>query len=413
MFTVVLFGMLSFAQNSGPDIRGQAAQSQALMLQNIDRPDSAPGVVVAAASHANPNYYFLWIRDSALTMQVVGKLYSLSTGSGGSGQQAYLKKLLLEYVDLTQKIQLAPNRSGGLGEPKFNVDGSDFLGDWGRPQNDGPAIRASSLIAFARTLVEEGENDYVHKILYPIIKTDLEFVSHHWGEPCFDLWEEVFGFHFYTLMVQRRALVEGAAMAAAMGDPGAAQYYREQLAAVTQTITKFWDPSRGYIVATLNGNSRKPSNLDSAVILGVLHGHTDDGFLNYSDPKILATAEKIRESFENIYAVNSNKNLGTAIGRYPEDTYNGYSVDSRGNPWFLSTLAYAELFARAAVETGNQKFLSTADSYFARVFFHRGAGGSLSEQFNRDSGFMQGAPNLTWSHASFITAAFARLGLRP
>lgn len=49
-----------------------------------------------------------------------------------------------------------------------------------------------------------------------------------------------------------------------------------------------------------------------------------------------------------------------------------------------------------------------ADSYLSRVLFHRNADGSLSEQMNRENGYMQGAPNLTWSHASFITAKLRR-----
>jgi glucoamylase len=40
--------------------------------------------------------------------------------------------------------------------------------------------------------------------------------------------------------------------------------------------------------------------------------------------------------------------------------------------------------------------------------YHRNPDGSLSEQINRDSGYMQGAVNLTWSHASFLTAKMAR-----
>jgi len=49
-----------------------------------------------------------------------------------------------------------------------------------------------------------------------------------------------------------------------------------------------------------------------------------------------------------------------------------------------------------------------ADGYLARVLFHRNADGSLSEQMNRENGYMQGAPNLTWSHASIITAKLRR-----
>lgn len=47
--------------------------------------------------------------------------------------------LIREYVAIQSKIQQAVNPSGdlwtgGLNEPKFQIDGSRFDGDWGRPQ---------------------------------------------------------------------------------------------------------------------------------------------------------------------------------------------------------------------------------------------------------------------------------------
>ena len=46
--------------------------------------------------------------------------------------------------------------------------------------------------------------------------------------------------------------------------------------------------------------------------------------------------------------------------------------------------------------------------FLRRTRYHMDAEGSLSEQINRDNGFMQGAHDLTWSYASFFTAAQAR-----
>jgi glucoamylase len=34
----------------------------------------------------------------------------------------------------------------GLGEPKFMADETPFTGSWGRPQRDGPALRATTMI---------------------------------------------------------------------------------------------------------------------------------------------------------------------------------------------------------------------------------------------------------------------------
>lgn len=139
--------------------------------------------------------------------------------------------------------------------------------------------------------------------------------------------------------------------------------------------------------------------------------------------------------------------LGNAIGRYPEDTYNG-SGNSQGNPWFLATNAYAELYYRAIYEWTNnggvtvtdinlnffKKFDSSAtvgtkytsgtsafstltqnmalaaDGFLSTVKLHAMNNGSLSEQYGRNDGYSTGARDLTWSHASLISAALAKAG---
>lgn len=144
------------------------------------------------------------------------------------------------------------------------------------------------------------------------------------------------------------------------------------------------------------------------------------------------------------YPINQNlsPDLGIAIGRYPEDVYDGYGL-SIANPWFLATAAYAELYYLATNEwkqTGltinqinkpffqrlvhfNEGFYSThsdeleqiianvsseADKFLATIQYHQHRNGSMSEQYNRYNGYMQGARDLTWSHAAFISAIQAR-----
>lgn len=447
------------AQDVGRAIRDQAERSRILMLQNISRPDTRPGVVVAAPSKQNPNYYFHWIRDAALTIKTVVDLYNLSPDP--SEKKVY-GKILRDFVDFSRFNQLTPNRSGGPGEPKFNVDGSAYNGDWGRPQNDGPALRASALIGLARILLNQGEAGYVREKLYDgknptqsVIKFDLEYLANHWQDPCFDIWEEVSGRQFYTLLVQRKALMEGASLASDLGDGIAGYTYMQQAKNIEQALTQFWNPQKQILVPTVaqnGGITYKNSGLDSSVILGVLHGDPGDGFLSPGNDMVLSTAYQLETAFRQIYRINQNTTLGAAIGRYPEDRYDGLGLASAvtaGNPWFLTTLAFAELSYKARLQfirqrsvkitPLNMKFLGQFDSriqnlapgtvlaagtpafqaitkgllrkgdeYFRRVLLHRGPDGSLSEQFNRDSGYMQGAPNLTWSHAAVLSALFSR-----
>src|SRR5690606_5456606 len=106
-----------------------------------------------------------------------------------------LFEMLERYVTFTKINQTTPTLTQGPGEPKFYVTGQAFAGPWGRPQNDGPAQRATVLTRWAKHLLKDGHERYVRGVLYDgvwpnsfsVIKSDLEFVAHNWQAPCFDL----------------------------------------------------------------------------------------------------------------------------------------------------------------------------------------------------------------------------------
>ena len=120
----------------------------------------------------------------------------------------------------------------------------------------------------------------------------------------------------------------------------------------------------------------------------------------------------LRDSFQSLYAVNSvradeaGRPLGVALGRYPQDIYDGAGFGG-GNPWFLSTLAAAEFYCDlAGISGGSSKkdLQGLAEAQFNRVIRHLDAYGSMSEQFSRENGYERGARDLTWSYVSYITA---------
>ncbi len=422
------------------------------MLANVSPAGAAPGSVAASPSKQDPDYWYNWKRDAALTMSELVRLYQ---SSSGPAKQDYLKKLN-DYAAFARREQTAPSQAG-IGEPKGNMDGSVFTGPWGRPQDDGPAEEAGTLIALARERLSQGDKDGARALYGDFgagIKGDLEYVSHRWGQTSFDVWEEVKAHHFDTEMAQRRALLEGAWLADSLGDPGAASWYREQSQGLEAAIERHWDSARGYIVAALGrdgGLDYKSSGLDSAVILGVIHVQPVDAavmtraqldFFGPTDPRVLATAQAIADAFHAEYPLNQKQGPGTAIGRYPEDKYFG------GNPWVLNTNAFAELYYDAAarfisdgairVEAEDLNFfrgilkddslkpgtvVSSGDPLFSKIIAglkaggddylgvvraHANPDGSLSEQIDKNSGTMTSARDLTWNYASLLTAAQAR-----
>ncbi|TPX56942.1 glucan 1,4-alpha-glucosidase [Spizellomyces sp. 'palustris'] len=366
-------------------------------------------------------------------MSVVERLYERA--SPESAESKRYEHLLWNYATFSRMNQLQKTRSG-FGEPKFHVNGSPFNGDWGRPQNDGPALRASTLIRFANAYLDRGGSiEAVKRLLYDsrhptqtVIKADLEFTCSAWRAKCFDLWEEVYGHHFYTRMVQYAALQSGVQFAKRMKDVGAADWYKLQSMTLKQILTTHWDPTSGYMQETLDQSGGLPDkilNLDTATILAALH--TLDQTLPYRpfSQEILLTAQELVSRMAPLYPINGNSNatLAPAIGRYCEDTYDGYGR-SEGNPWILTTTAIAETLYHTASHLLEdttippslkhsylhlaQNVTDAADTFLNRVRRHTPTSGALSEQVNKNTGFMQGAPHLTWSYASIITAAWAR-----
>jgi glucoamylase len=56
------------------------------------------------------------------------------------------------------------------------VNETAFEGSWGRPQRDGPALRATALSTYATYLLSHSNTSYVSSTLYPVIEKDLNYV---------------------------------------------------------------------------------------------------------------------------------------------------------------------------------------------------------------------------------------------
>ncbi|GLB37373.1 putative 1,4-alpha-D-glucan glucohydrolase [Lyophyllum shimeji] len=418
------------------------------LLANIGRNGSESsgaksGIVIASPS-TNPNYVYTWTRDSALVFQTIIDQYTL-------GLDTSLRSQIDNYVAAQKIIQQVSNPSGtvstgGLGEPKFNIDETAFTGAWGRPQRDGPALRANALITWANFLLTQGNSSYVSVTLWPIIKLDLDYVSANWNQTTFDLWEEVSSSSFFTTAVQHRALRQGIALATAIGQADVVSGYTTQAANILCFLQSYWN-SGGYMTANTGGGR---SGKDANTVLTSIHtfdaaaGCDSVTFQPCSD-RALSNLLTYINAFR-IYAINSGiaANQGLATGRYPEDSYFG------GNPWYLATLAVAEQLYDALIvwkQQGSidvtalsQPFFANlspgiaigtypsssatfttltaavkeyADSFVAVVAKYTPSGGGLSEQYSRSNGAPTSAADLTWSYAALLTANGARNGMVP
>lgn len=476
------------------------------------------GAIIASPSKVTPDYFYQWIRDSAITINtVISNLFPLPMGSLEKKNDASfapfaeinvtLAGTVLKYINNSYTLQRLGNPSGqgvntgadnslrGLGEPKWNVDDKPFLGSWGRPQNDGPALRSISIFHLLKHLEMNNlslqdiitkcetqqkkafdlpfhnETELYEQVLY----WDLQFIIQNWQEDSFDLWEEVNGKHFFTSLVQLTTIKLGISYLKEK-ETGVDENFIRQLENCYNQISTFitmeggfLNPNKNFVVETpsiLNARS----GLDIAVIIGSLLTHDDHFSTNIpfdvSDSGILNTLYSLVKSMEIIYPINhqrANLKIGVALGRYPEDIYDGVGT-SEGNPWFLATASASELLYKLiwknyqskddliiplntwesefwtlifegfedypkddtkhgyqlVIPYGSPAFKQTmisifdlGESFLDKIREHASEEGCMSEQFNKYTGYLQGAENLTWSYGAFWSSCHIRSRVLP
>ncbi|KAL4723319.1 hypothetical protein ACLX1H_009809 [Fusarium chlamydosporum] len=406
----------------------------------------ASGVVIASPDTEDPDYFFTWTRDAALVYKYVIDRFINKYDAG-------LQNKIQQYIASQAKLQGVSNPSGslsdgsGLGEAKFEVDLSPFTGGWGRPQRDGPALRATAIITYANWLIDNGYTSTANTIAWPVIRNDLNYVAQYWNQTGFDLWEEVKGSSFFTTAAQYRALIEGAALAKKLGKSG------DNYAAIAPQalcfLQTYWIPSGKYVDSNINVNDGRTGK-DANSILASIHSFDpalscDAATFQPCSDKALANHKSVTDSFR---SWNINKGIAqgsaVAVGRYVEDVY------YNGNPWYLATLAAAEQLYDAlyvwkqkgsitvtdvslsffkdlvsGISTGTYNSDSAtfksitaavskyADGYESIVQKYVGDNGALAEQFDKNSGKPLSATDLTWSYAAFLSAADRRAGVIP
>lgn len=122
------------------------------------------------------------------------------------------------------------------------------------------------------------------------IKSDLEYITHHWADLSFDPWEESYAFgHFFNSIAQREALTIGAKLARKLDDPGAADWYDLHVKEINNHLKLFWNQDDTYIRCTVgheHGVEWKTNNLDTSVIIAVLFANSTSP----EDPYSISTA---------------------------------------------------------------------------------------------------------------------------
>jgi glucoamylase len=405
---------------------------------------------VLASYDPDPDYFFHWLRDSAVIIEAV----RLLRADGSLGERAALEYFrdfvqfsralfdldgralvtaaawrtrvspdFVKFVRADSELELVHGRSVAA-EARVNADGTLDISKWARPQHDGPPLR---LLAVLRWIRDGRLDAELAAAAAALVRADLEFTRDLWSTPSIDIWEEEKGHHYYTLRIAAAALAEGAAWLEGAGsyerareaegpqrnraaEAGEAGLCHAGARAILELLDSYWLPeARHYRSRVLESGAPTVKELDIAVIFAAIHGVGSGGDTRGAhtvhDPRMHATLARLEELFDAEYPINHNRpaSRAPAMGRYKGDVY--YS----GGAYYFSTLAAAEFCFRAAcADKVDRALIERGDAFLETVRAFTPSTGELSEQFDQKTGAQTSAKHLAWSYAAFISSVAAR-----
>jgi glucoamylase len=389
------------------------------------------GSVVASPVLADwdpePDYFFHWYRDSALVMDALRVLVNegcappeaavhfkdfvhfslaLCNLDGRTlARSSWREHCASEFIRyLRSEDELASLHGDAvLADTRVNADGTLDISTWTRPQHDGAPLRALAVLRWMRD-VQLGPD--LDADLSELVRADLKFTADRACEPCFDIWEEERGLHYYTLCISAAALDLGARWLEATGDHEIARHYRAQKQVIRRALEEFWVPESGFFRSRiLSSGGRSTKELDISVILAAIHARGDGVAHTVRDPRMQATLARLEQLFEATYPINRKRSAraAPAMGRYAGDVY------FSGGAYYFSTLGAAEFCFRAAAQVADADvWIRRGDAFLETVREFTPPGGEMSEQFDQHTGAQTSARHLAWSYAAFITCIAAR-----
>ncbi|MDP9175999.1 MAG: glycoside hydrolase family 15 protein [Planctomycetota bacterium] len=272
--------------------------------------------------------------------------------------------------------------------------------------------------------------EYIRPLWVDLVQKAADFMCNYRDPrtglplPSYDLWEERWGVHAFTVATVYGGLKAARNFAVCFGDRAKADQYNKAAEEIRAGAEKYlWSNKlRRFVRRLVPRDAPKPpdnSEYTEKVPLTDEHRPEDiyevDEVIDASlysifkfhlfeadDPRVEATMRQV----ENKLWVKTR--VG-GLARYENDYYHRVSNDLAavpGNPWFICTLWLADYFITRAQTAGDLKL---ALPIFEWTASHALESGVLAEQVNPYTNEPISVSPLTWSHATVVSTAIKYL----
>jgi GH15 family glucan-1,4-alpha-glucosidase len=287
---------------------------------------------------------------------------------------------------------------------KYNPDGT-LASSW-HPWYDGVAPQLpiqedeTALVIWAlwQHFVLYRDLEFIKPLYRPLIKRAADFMVSYRDEktklpsPSYDLWEERRGILSYTVGAVFGGLTAASLFCTVFGETEKAETYQKAASEIRDGASKYlWQEQLGRFCRMIyyKGNSLEVDAHCDASLWGLFAF----GMYMPHDPRVKATMDGL---YKKLWIPSK---VG-GMARYEEDDYYRVRRDFTGNPWFISTLWFADYLVR---KSATLEDLKEAEKILKWVAEHALPSGVLAEQLNPSTGVPLSVSPLTWSHGTYVS----------
>lgn len=377
------------AKGLPPPITDIFSRSLLILRTQIDN----HGAIIAAndsdiVRFGKDTYSYMWGRDGAFVAAALAK--------------AGYSHVCMKYFDFCARVL----SDEGYLLQHYNPDGS-LASNWhawlvgGKEvlpiQEDSTALTLWALWIHYQSLKDV---EFIRPLYGTLIKKAADFLVRYRDPqtrlplPSYDLWEERYALHAYTVATVVAGLRAAAQFAKLFQDAPLARQYDSVADEMTAGISRYLYHAGLKRFARSGSRVEGGYKLDEVVDISLLSLATF-GVLDPQDPRMAGTAQAVRDALW----------LKTSVegcARYQGDVYQrapDSPKDIPGNPWFIATLWLAEYLIERAED---RRQLQEALAYLQWCGKNALPSGVLAEQVHPVNGSPLCVSPLTWSHSAFV-----------
>jgi len=359
--------------------------------------DKVGGVIASADSdilkYGRDDYNYVWHRDGAFVAMAMDR----------AGYYEVTKRFY-EFCNETLSNdgyfyhKYRPDRSQGASwHPWVSAEGREQL----PIQEDETAL---VLVALWQHYVYTKDLEYIEKIYNSLIKKAGNFLLGFRGveklpNPSYDIWEEKYGIHTFTVSSIYAALMAASSFADLLGKEEDSNQYLRGAEQVKEALLKhLYSQELGYFYKMINfkdGETLHDATIDASSFYAVFRFNV----LEPGDKRLEQAYNVLREKLLCLGDCGG-------VARYVGDHYYRVDRDYAGNSWIVTTMWMAQYqIANATKESDMQE----VRDWLKWVVTLTNEAGILPEQINPFTGEQLSVAPLTWSHAEFVNTVLLYL----